>query len=1345
MKCRIFACCLLLGASMSLMADNYVIINQVMYDSPFNEVVTNPPYSNGEFIELYNGGDFSASLNGWYITGESPTEQFYFPNISIPAKGYLAVAFRHQNSPSFSLDSLFTLPINNPHFQLIYQSSVILANHGETITLYEPNGNIADQIVYDGTSHKTKPDRLSAENADTARDRECLSLHRTWVEFDENGLVVLGTSQWKTDYVSFVSTKLADPNFYEHYLTGGHPLPSGANYILSVSPLNPTTRVSVSGMGISVSNGVRTRTQIQYYDGLGRPDELIDFENTPTRKDLVHVTHYNGLHRATQHWLPVYAETNGQYMDVATVQSQVQSLFSDSRPYVETLYENSSLERIVGHKRAGATWANNPSSVDYTVNDTPDDHVRIYTVTNDGKLKTTGEEYFILMLYKTVVADEDGKSVVTFTDKLGRKIMEERDGNKTYYVYDDLGRLRFVLPHISTSLLSNGEYALTNSVLKAAAYCYDYDERGNMTYKRLPGCEPQYMVYDMLGQLVLKQDGNQRTKNKWTLCAYDSIGRNLYTAEIVVPYSHAMLKSMLADRWCVEHYGSNQSNAIPGTGYASALFALNNLHPLTLNYYDNYDYLSRLSTPVRKALRFKQDAGYGLQHDDATGRLTGTRVYNLSEDGYTATAYYYDMDGRVVQSRSTRNAGGYTATSNEYMFDGTIAQQLITQGTDSDCVREHYRYTYDHAGRTRQVYYQLNDETEIIMSDYSYDNLGHLAQNLLHNHQDTITYSFDMRDMLTESRNKHFSEKLYYADSLPLTAVACYNGNIAAARVAQTDTSFVFAYTYDALNRLTESVQLINGQNRPSEWFSYDARGNILRLQRYTGSRLLDDLRFVYQQDGNKVTFIRDNGSDIDTYGVIEYLDHNIIEPDMLYDDNGNMIYDADRGISAIRYNALNLPDTIQFANGNQLVNLYDAVGRKYKSVVYTAPSTTITTQFEIMPYTLETDTVDIVVTEYEGNIENRYSQTDTIRRIFNNTGYYTNQAYYHYIKDHLGNICAVMNSTADTLVQSTIYYPSGVPMAQNLGPNVPLSLYDILGVQYTENFGRDEQPYLYNSKEFVETHGLNEYDSYARRYYPAICRTTTMDPLAESYYHISPYAWCGNNPINRFDPDGRKWKTKRDIQIAKRLAKRANSKAIKKHSRLNKLEERRFNCSSEKELARIDKEMADVKIQIQRLENLERNITQLTETDKNTYTFNTVNGKIATLERADDGTIIINNYGDEGNRAHEVTHAVQYENGKLIYVGNNTFFTPTVDGGFLELEVEAYQTEYSISGVVPQSKSGDVESVTDIDTEWVSGVYTVDDKGNEIFPYKGYGTSSIINPMQGVFPWKPCPQILGL
>ena len=51
--------------------------------------------------------------------------------------------------------------------------------------------------------------------------------------------------------------------------------------------------------------------------------------------------------------------------------------------------------------------------------------------------------------------------------------------------------------------------------------------------------------------------------------------------------------------------------------------------------------------------------------------------------------------------------------------------------------------------------------------------------------------------------------------------------------------------------------------------------------------------------------------------------------------------------------------------------------------------------------------------------------------------------------------------------------------------------------------------------------HGLNLFDFHARQQCPATGRFLSIDPLAEARPWESPYAFTGNNPINRIDPTG--------------------------------------------------------------------------------------------------------------------------------------------------------------------------------------------------------------------------------
>ena len=132
--------------------------------------------------------------------------------------------------------------------------------------------------------------------------------------------------------------------------------------------------------------------------------------------------------------------------------------------------------------------------------------------------------------------------------------------------------------------------------------------------------------------------------------------------------------------------------------------------------------------------------------------------------------------------------------------------------------------------------------------------------------------------------------------------------------------------------------------------------------------------------------------------------------------------------------------------------------------------------------------------------------------------------------KDHLGSNRVVREETSGiNRLQINHYYPFGNTFGEyNHCDEIP-------GLQR----------YKFNGKELDLVHGLRLYDYGARMYDQILGCWTSVDPMAEKYYHISPYVFCADNPVNIIDPDGKvlqidgNWKAR--MTILKELQRLTN------------------------------------------------------------------------------------------------------------------------------------------------------------------------------------------------------------
>jgi len=898
---------------------------------------------------------------------------------------------------------------------------------------------------------------------------------------------------------------------------------------------------------------------VTYLDGLGRPKQQITIKGSPNAKDIVTHIPYDDYGRKALNFLPFEREsaTLGNYTTIdvnAQINSYYQNKYADDyadvaesavNAYSQNIFEPSPLNRIKKQAAPGKNWkatgewdseGDNTIKFDWTTNTA--NEVVYFKVdfpnnenTEDPRL-VKDEYYDPKELKVSIVKDENWKFWQTklddhttkeYTDKQGRVVLKRTYNNgtphDTYYVYDDFGNLTYVIPPKVT--VDNGVSA---SELAELCYQYKYDYRNRLVEKKIPGKDWEYIVYNTLDQPVMTQDGLQRSKShkEWLFTKYDAFGRVIYTGIIKNNSSRLDLQDSANNNTVYSSYEAkeNTTRTLGGT----EIYYTNNAIPryidqiLTVNYYDDYE--------VGDIVTFNPADGAGpweemLAVPNVKGLPTVSQVKVLNTDKWVTTATYYDDKGRAWE---THVKNEYLNTEdwvlNKLDFAGKIlkTRSMHTKGSNAPIITVD-DFTYDHMGRLVDQKQQINNQPQEHIIENVYDEIGQLTTKNVGGGLQEVNYAYNVRGWLKGINDVDaigddlFSFKINY-DTVEgrFNEPSLYNGNISQTiwKTANDNIKRAYTYSYDALNRITKGMRS-TGNNLMTEdsysvWgIAYDKNGNIGRISRNgrptgTSSQLIDEL--YYEYSNNKLLKVRDASTSI--YKAAGFKDGTNTNNDYVYDVNGNMTEDRNKGISDITYNHLNLPVTVRFNDDSSISYIYDAVGMKQRKVFVNETSGEEGQTDYAGNYIYENDKLKFF-NHVEGYVEPLYS----IPKPFSNEIPKLIGANYVYqYKDHLGNIrlsYTDMNKdgqvTKAEIQEEKNYYPFGM---EHKG--------------YNDRVLRDH-PYGFNGIELTENLGLNLYEMPLRQYDPTIARWTSIDPV--THHSMSTYNAFDNNPTFWADPSG--------------------------------------------------------------------------------------------------------------------------------------------------------------------------------------------------------------------------------
>lgn len=870
---------------------------------------------------------------------------------------------------------------------------------------------------------------------------------------------------------------------------------------------------------------------VSYYDGLGNLSEIVSTASG-TSDNVYTFKTYDSKGRESKNFYPTPIGSGLDFKDYYSFVSASSNYYNDEYAFKQNYYDDA--DHIVREDVAGNNWhahsAHNECS--YETNTLSDKVIRYDA---DPIAKSYYPEG---CLEKESAKDADGNEVVIFKDLDGNTILERRNQGDTYYVYDKLGQLRYIL---------SPQYQEKED-LAAYAYQYDYDECGNLVRKTLPGSQYTQYWYDKEGLLAYEQDALLRDKGLYRFYLYDRFDRVVLVG--TTTSCNTNIKNAKHD---VSF--SSQNGGIANSGYSfygntSNFSKGSNVSLEKAYYYDSYGFLSGA---------FKDDfAPISPSQKGGCNDLLAGSIIKTSNGQFLFTVNSYDPKGNLINT-STKGLKGYTSkVSNTY----SLTNKLVTSDAELDVkYGELLKISLTNEYSTRN---NLLISKKLILShgegtessstlNYMYDATNRLSQIVRPEQYGNVSYSYDVHGWPVKIESNSFKEELSYSDGV---GTPCYNGNISSLKWSNSNYSEKRGYKfhYDRLNRLTEAnygegESLSNAGDNFKESVNYDLNGNITSLERHGKKQdgtygVIDKLNVSL--NGNQIVNISDAADKIVYEGALDFEPASDGISSCKYNDFGALISDTGRGITMIEYDNNKNPIRIQFSNGNVTKYIYSAEGTKLRTIYYTAMpninvpdgctheldaseiQTTDSLDFLMEgnlilkngrinkylfeggycgiakpapPFSLYEDGSDSEISEEEQKAyEERRKKWTKAEEALNATDAFN---FYYYNKDHLGNNREVIDFRGK-ICQVINYYPFGTPFSDQ-----------------STTLQADFQPYKYNGKEFDMMHGLNTYDYGARQYNPIVPTWDRIDPLCENFGYMSPYNYCLDNPVNTTDQDG--------------------------------------------------------------------------------------------------------------------------------------------------------------------------------------------------------------------------------